>query len=176
MACFCRMRSRGAEALATPAWLIRCTVQHAIYYDPAAQGGFLGLGSKLQVKTAKDAKSGPVSATAPFSFVGIEDSYFAAAFLPGGKSSVEETTYADNVPDAKGADEQRVGVGVGGQGVNSFSLFVGPKDTDLLRKVDPKLEQVVDWGWFWFLAQPLFTALTGPPIIWCTTTDGRSSW
>ncbi len=127
------------------------TVQHAIYYDLP--------NSKLQVKTAKDAKSGPVSATGQFSFVGIEDSYFAAAFLPGSKSSVQETTFADAVPDAKGADEQRVGVGVGGEGANTLSLFVGPKDTDLLRKVDPKLEQVVDWGWFWFLAQPLFTAL-----------------
>ena len=135
------------------------TVQHAIYYDPAASGGFFGISSKLQVKTAKDAKSGPISASGQFSFVGIEDSYFAAAFLPGNKPSVEQTTFSDGVPDAKGADEQRVGVGVGGEGSNTLSLFVGPKDTDLLRKVDPKLEQVVDWGWFWFLAHPLFTAL-----------------
>ena len=127
------------------------TVQHAIYYDLP--------NTKLQVKTVKDAKSGPVSASGQFSFVGIEDSYFAAAFLPGNKSSVEQTTFGDNVPDAKGADEQRVGVGVGGEGLNAMSLYVGPKDTDLLRNVDPKLEQVVDWGWFWFLAQPLFTAL-----------------
>jgi YidC/Oxa1 family membrane protein insertase len=127
------------------------TVQHAIYYDLP--------NTKLQVKTAKDAKNGPVSVSGQFSFVGIEDSYFAAAFLPANKSSVEETTFGDNVPDNKGADEQRVGVGVGGEGVNTVQLFVGPKDTDLLRKVDPKLEQVVDWGWFWFLAQPLFTVL-----------------
>jgi YidC/Oxa1 family membrane protein insertase len=127
------------------------SVQHAIYYDLP--------NTKLQVKTAKDAKNGPVSATGQFSFVGIEDSYFAAAFLPANRSSVEETTFSDGVPDAKGADEQRVGVGVGGEGLNTLSLFVGPKDSDLLRKVDPKLEQVVDWGWFWFLAQPLFTAL-----------------
>lgn len=127
------------------------SVQHAIYYEIP--------NSKLQVKTAKDAKNGPVSATGQFSFVGIEDSYFAAAFLPADKSSVEETTFADNVPDAKGAEEQRVGVGVGGEGSNTVSLFVGPKDSDLLRKVDPKLEQVVDWGWFWFLAKPLFTVL-----------------
>jgi len=127
------------------------TVLHAIYYELP--------NSKLQVKTAKDAKNGPVSASGQFSFVGIEDSYFAAAFLPANKSSVEETTFSDNVPDNKGADEQRVGVGVGGEGVNTVSLFVGPKDTDLLKKVDPKLEQVVDWGWFWFLAQPLFTVL-----------------
>ena len=127
------------------------TVQHAIYYDLP--------NTKLQVKTAKDAKNGPVSASGQFSFVGIEDSYFAAAFLPANKSSVEQTTFADMVPDNAGADEQRVGVGVGGEGVNTVALFVGPKDTDLLRAVDPKLEQVVDWGWFWFLAQPLFKAL-----------------
>ena len=127
------------------------TVQHAIYYDLST--------TKLQVKTAKDAKSGPISASGQFSFAGIEDSYFAAAFLPANKSSVEQTTFSDNVPDAKGADEQRVGVGVGGEGLNAMALFVGPKDSDLLTKVDPKLEQLVDWGWFWFLAQPLFSAL-----------------
>jgi YidC/Oxa1 family membrane protein insertase len=30
---------------------------------------------------------------------------------------------------------------------------------ETLRKIDPKLEQVVDYGWFWFLAKPLVAAL-----------------
>jgi YidC/Oxa1 family membrane protein insertase len=127
------------------------SVQHALYYDLP--------NTKLQVKQAKDAKSGPVSASGQFSFVGIEDSYFTAAFLPGEKSTVEETTFADTVPDAAGKDEQRVGVGVGGEGVNMLSLFVGPKDTDLLRKVNPRLEQLVDWGFFGVIAKPLFYVL-----------------
>jgi YidC/Oxa1 family membrane protein insertase len=126
-------------------------VQHALFYDlPAA---------KLQVKQAKDAKDGPVSASGQFSFLGLEDSYFAGVFLPGNRTSVEQTTYADNLPDANGKDELRVGAGVGGEGVNMLSLFVGPKDTDLLRKVDPKLEQVVDWGFFGIIAKPLFLVL-----------------
>lgn len=126
-------------------------VQHALFYDlPAA---------KLQVKQAKDAKDGPVSASGQFSFLGLEDSYFAAVFLPGNRTSVEQTTYADNLPDANGKDELRVGAGVGGEGVNTLSLFVGPKDTDLLRRVDPKLEQVVDWGFFGIIAKPLFLVL-----------------
>jgi YidC/Oxa1 family membrane protein insertase len=126
-------------------------VQHALYYDlPAA---------KLQVKQAKDAKDGPLLASGQFSFLGLEDSYFAAVFLPGNRTSVEQTTYADSVPDAAGKDEQRVGAGVGGEGVNMLSLFVGPKDTDLLRRVDPKLEQVVDWGFFGIIAKPLFLVL-----------------
>ncbi len=64
-----------------------------------------------------------------------------------------------SVPDAAGKDEKRVGVGVGGEGLNSLSLFVGPKDTDLLRTVNPKLAQVVDWGFFGVIAKPLFLVL-----------------
>ena len=40
--------------------------------------------------------------------------------------------------------------------VNRFSLYVGPKDIDILRAVNPKLEQVVDFGWLSILAKPLF--------------------
>ena len=127
------------------------SVQHALYYDQA--------NSKLKSIGFGDAKNGPVSASGQFSFAGIEDSYFTAVFLPGDKSSVEETTFADAVPNADGKDEKRVGAGVGGEGLNSLSLFVGPKDTDLLRKVNPKLEQVVDWGFFGVIAKPLFLVL-----------------
>jgi YidC/Oxa1 family membrane protein insertase len=126
-------------------------VQHALYYDLP--------NSKLKSIAFGDAKNGPVSASGQFSFVGIEDSYFTAVFLPGDKPSIEQTTFADAVPNADGKDEKRVGVGVGGDGLNSLSLFVGPKDTDLLRKVNPKLEQVVDWGFFGVIAKPLFLVL-----------------
>jgi len=130
----------------------QAAVEHAIYYDQQ--------NAKLQVKNAKDAADGPVGASGQFSFAGIEDSYFTAAFLPGAKPSVEQVTYADPVPDAKGTNVPRVGVGVGGEGSNQFSLFVGPKDTDLLKRVDPKLEQLVDWGrWLGFIAKPLFGIL-----------------
>jgi YidC/Oxa1 family membrane protein insertase len=127
------------------------SVQHALYYDLA--------NSKLKSIAFGDAKNGPVSTSGQFSFVGIEDSYFTAVFLPGERPSVEETTFADAVPNVDGKDEKRVGVGVGGDGLNSLSLFVGPKDTDLLRKVNPKLEQVVDWGFFGVIAKPLFLVL-----------------
>ncbi len=36
---------------------------------------------------------------------------------------------------------------------------MGPKDVDLLRKVDPKLQQLIDWGWFGIIAKPIFLAL-----------------
>src|SRR5665213_2629444 len=83
------------------------SVQHALYYDLP--------NTKLKSLSFGDAKNGPVSASGQFSFVGIEDSYFTAVFLPGDVPSIEETTFADAVPNADGKDEKRVGVGVGGQ-------------------------------------------------------------
>jgi YidC/Oxa1 family membrane protein insertase len=122
-----------------------------LYYDLAA--------SKLVINQVKEAKNGPVSSSGQYSFAGLEDTFFASVFLPGSKSSVEMTTFSDQIPDAAGKEEPRVGASVGGDGLNVFSLYVGSKDIDLLKKVDPKLEQLVDWGWFGVIAKPLFLVL-----------------
>jgi YidC/Oxa1 family membrane protein insertase len=41
----------------------------------------------------------------------------------------------------------------------AFRLFVGPKDLDVLRGVNPPLDHLVDYGWFSFVAKPLFLGL-----------------
>jgi YidC/Oxa1 family membrane protein insertase len=125
------------------------TDEQVAYYD-----------SKRQTKAAKDAKNGPVSFSGQYSFEGMEDKFFAGVFLPSNHSSSNEVTvFSDTVPNAAGADEQRAGAAVGGEGVNIGALFVGPKDYDLLAKVDPRLEQLIDWGWTKILAEPLFLAI-----------------
>jgi YidC/Oxa1 family membrane protein insertase len=126
--------------------------QHSLRFDLSE--------NKLITGDAKDANDGPVSVTGNFLFAGLEDSYFAAVFLADGGSSLEVETFNDVVPDEPdGEEEPHVGAAVGRQGQNRFSLFVGPKDLDILRKVNPKLEQVVDFGWFALLSKPLFLAL-----------------
>lgn len=125
--------------------------EHALYYDVA--------NTKLNTKDAKDAKNGPVSSLGQFSFAGLNDQYFAGVFLTTTRPQMELTTFSDNVPDADGKDEQRVGAAVGGDSVNNFNFFAGPKDMDLLQTVDPKLEQLIDWGWFGIIAKPLFLVL-----------------
>jgi YidC/Oxa1 family membrane protein insertase len=126
--------------------------QKAVYYDLT--------NSKLLEKDPKEAKNGPVTFSGQFSFAGLEDKYFAGVFLPTNKSSVDITVFSDAIPAPTGTDkQQRVGAAVGGEGVNTFSYFIGPKDNDLLKKVDPKLTQLIDWGWFEILAKPLFLAL-----------------
>jgi YidC/Oxa1 family membrane protein insertase len=127
-------------------------LQHTVRYDATA--------SKLVTKTAKDAKNGPVTDSGNYTFAGLEDNFFAAVALPTDSSALEVRTYSDDVKTP--ADEKPVpyvGAGISTGGQNQFSLYVGPKDVDILRKVNPKLAQLVDWGFFGILAKPLFLSL-----------------
>jgi len=112
---------------------------------------------KLVKNSAKSAKNGPVITTGNYSFAGIEDKYFVAAFLPQHAGSAELATFSDSAPTVLDPKEIAfAGAAVGDGPVNHLELYVGPKDIDILRAVNPKLEQVVDFGWFSFLAKPLF--------------------
>ncbi len=125
------------------------TMERVTYFDGAA--------NKLITNEAKAAKDGPVSISGSFHFAGVEDNYFAALFLPAGSGALEVETFSDSVPPPGAKDEIAfVGVAVGGEGQNRLSLFVGPKDLDILKQVNPRLTTVVDFGWLSFLAQPLF--------------------
>jgi YidC/Oxa1 family membrane protein insertase len=102
-------------------------------------------------------KSGNGTAAGDFSFAGLVDAYFAAVFLPERSSSVELQMFSDGVPTSLDKSAKlETGIAVSDGATNRFRLFVGPKDYNLLKKVDPKLEGVIDFGWFSFLAKPLF--------------------
>jgi YidC/Oxa1 family membrane protein insertase len=138
----------------------RVAEQHAVYFDPH-EASMMGLSQgKLTNKDAKSVKDGPAIVTGNYSFAGLDDRFFAAVFLPKDNATIRVETIKDDVPPAPaGKEEMRVGVEVGGDSVNHFTLFVGPKDIDLLRRVDPKLQQLIDWGWFGVIAKPLFLAM-----------------
>jgi YidC/Oxa1 family membrane protein insertase len=123
--------------------------QRTLYFDVTQ--------NKLVEQPPKAAAKGPVTNSGNFSFAGIADTYFAAVFLPEGNSGMQVVTFEDTVKTPH--DQTPValsGVALSGGTVNRFEVFVGPKDIDLLTRINPKLEQVVDFGWMAFLAKPLF--------------------
>jgi YidC/Oxa1 family membrane protein insertase len=125
------------------------TKQQTIYFDVTA--------NKLRELNAGAAKSGPVTNSGNFTFAGIEDGYFAAIFLPDGNAAMSEVTFSDTTRTPlieKPAPFAGAAVSMGA--VNHFEVFVGPKDFDLLKRVNPKLEQVINFGWLSILAKPLF--------------------
>jgi YidC/Oxa1 family membrane protein insertase len=116
--------------------------------------------SKVIRDNAKVAKEGPRNTDGAYSYVGLEDQYFTAVFLPPGNGVTQSTTFSDPVSTPYDKEEQPyVGVAVGSAARASYSLFIGPKDIDTLRSVNPKLEQIVDWGMFGIVAKPLFLIL-----------------
>ncbi len=116
--------------------------------------------NKLVRDAAKTAKNGPVNADGSFSFAGIDDQYFAVAFLPPQNAALQTTTFDDIVASpVNNSEEPYPGVAVGGASRNQFGIYLGPKEVALLHMVNPKLDGIVDWGWFRIIAQPLFMVL-----------------
>ena len=126
--------------------------QRTLYFNTAD--------NKLVEQNAKAAKNGPVTSSGDYSFAGIADTYFAAVFLPEGGNTMQVITFSDTVRTQ--LDEKPApfpGMAVSASPANRFSLFVGPKDVDLLKRINPKLEAVVDFGWLSIIAKPLFLAV-----------------
>jgi YidC/Oxa1 family membrane protein insertase len=86
---------------------------------------------------------------------GLEDNYFLTAFLPRGAAAA--TLRPVKLQAGKEAlDESEVvlsGVGL------DTELFLGPKDLDLLEKLRPGMDKLIDYGWFAIVAKPLLWGL-----------------
>ncbi|NQD36026.1 membrane protein insertase YidC [Permianibacter sp. IMCC34836] len=87
--------------------------------------------------------------------------YFIAAWVPADKT-------ANNIYTRVRADKQSiigiqqapVSIAPGESMTLSASLYLGPKIQDDLAKVAPGLDLTVDYGFLWWIGQPLFIALT----------------
>lgn len=130
------------------------TTERAVYYDKNASG-YLGLtqGSLIEKGPSKE----PIQASGAHLFAGVSDTYFAAVFLPPNDEAMHETVFTDYATTATESKKLAFpGIAVSDGDINEFRLFVGPKDVDLLKRIDPKLEQLVNFGWIAVLAKPLF--------------------
>jgi YidC/Oxa1 family membrane protein insertase len=96
---------------------------------------------------------------------GIEDRYFAAVFLPpnGAAPGTLETRYWRVLRtvqvDAKDTQEPVPQVATASKQPLALRVYVGPKDYDDLKKMNPQLHALVNFGWLEFIADPLFHGL-----------------
>lgn len=93
-----------------------------------------------------------------FRFLGVEDHYFAAVFLPVVPSGLQQIQMAlDSGPSAENAEAASLRAGVYSAASDGrFKLFVGPKDSEVLPE---ELRELINYGWFAFLCKPLFVGL-----------------
>jgi len=112
-----------------------------------------------------DQPAQPQRRVANADFGGIEDLYFAAAFVPEKTGTLTLTDWRlerDVVIEGKSAKQPLAEVAAGsseGAVPLAIRVFVGPKDLDILKAQKPPLGQLVDFGWMEFIAAPLFYLL-----------------
>ena len=112
------------------------------------------LGVSGQSESAGSRRSGPME------FMGIEDQFFTATFIPDGSGPLlwhwtqYHTVGSDSQPEA----EMAAGPSNPADSVR-MRVYVGPKDLALLSKEKPSLEELVQFGWMSIVAKPMLFVL-----------------
>ncbi len=121
-------------------------------------------------------QSQPALQTGPMEYLGIEDQFFTAAFLPDGTElSLWHWTQDHGIlEDGKPASEPIAEMAAGTTIAASLRtrVYVGPKDLKILEKTKPPLAELINFGWTGVIAKPLLWILQTiqtkvPNYGWC---------
>ncbi|GAB3460405.1 membrane protein insertase YidC [Azotobacter salinestris] len=86
--------------------------------------------------------------------------YFVTAWVPNKDDTNLVTTRKDSQGNyIIGFTGPTLNIPAGASGETVSRLYAGPKDQDQLEAVSPGLELTVDYGFLWFIAQPIFWLL-----------------
>jgi YidC/Oxa1 family membrane protein insertase len=105
----------------------------------------------------------PAVQSGPLEYLGVEDQFFTAAFIPDGTnlSLWHWMQNHDVLVEGKtvGEPEAEMAAGTTEPAPLKARVFVGPKDLTLLSKMKPSLEDLVQFGWTGIIAKPIFEIL-----------------
>lgn len=96
----------------------------------------------------------------PGGWIAMIQHYFLSAWIPNPEQSHTYSAKATSsgINFASFISPPFV-VDPGQTGTSSASFYAGPKDQYALEKISPYLDLSVDYGWLWWIAQPLFWLL-----------------
>jgi YidC/Oxa1 family membrane protein insertase len=139
--------------------------------DPNVVSGGLGMSSYLGAAAStkdqtfkkfpfKDLAETPLKESMTGGWVSIIQHYFISAWIPDAQTNNElgSVTTADNMHILRFTSPLQ-NIASGSSGEFSARFYAGPKDQYALRDIAPGLELSVDYGWLWFIAQPIFWLL-----------------
>jgi len=109
-------------------------------------------GKRLQEDVTK--LTGEKALTGTLAWAALQDTYFAAALLPKGQGLHAFVARAEGDQPVVGLAGGRQPLAPGAQVTTVAQVFAGPKDLDVLKGVGQELDNLVDLGWFGFLARP----------------------
>ena len=109
----------------------------------------------------EDMAEEPFRAQLPGGWIAMIQHYFLSAWIPNPDQS---HTYSTRVTRAgfniAGFTSPPLVLDPGQGGSTGARFYAGPKDQYRLEEISPYLDLSVDYGWLWWIAQPLFWLLT----------------
>ncbi len=93
-------------------------------------------------------------------WVAMLQHYFVSAWVPDADSNNQLYTNSVRGSGIVGMKGEQLVIPAGDTKTVSASFFVGPKDQERLSALSPTLNLTVDYGFLWWLAQPLHWLLT----------------
>jgi YidC/Oxa1 family membrane protein insertase len=132
---------------------VKSSVSHIIY----------GTSEKLE-NVAQQKLDEDRTIPGPLQMAGLVDRYFISLFLPDSPDQISfrigrRVWDPPNWKEKEKPKEAFAALASQQPKPLAFRLFVGPKDLDVLRAINPPLDRLVDYGWFSIVAKPLFLGL-----------------
>ncbi|TKI07288.1 membrane protein insertase YidC [Martelella alba] len=116
--------------------------------------------NKYKKYSFSDIKDENLNVTTQGGWVAMLQQYFATAWVP--QTAGPHTFYTSNLDNGQAAigyKSQPITVAPGAQTNLDATLWVGPEIQDKMAAIAPHLDLTVDYGWLWFISQPLFKLL-----------------
>jgi len=111
--------------------------------------------------TFEDMAEDPFKATLPGGWIAMIQHYFLSAWIP---DPAQNHNYSTRVTSGgfniAGFTSPPLVLDPGQPGEVGADFYAGPKDQYRLKEISPYLDLSVDYGWLWWIAQPLFWLLT----------------
>ncbi|MEY8204116.1 MAG: membrane protein insertase YidC [Bermanella sp.] len=86
--------------------------------------------------------------------------YFIGAWVPNNEQAHTYNTRKAGHHYLVGYYDEALVVPAGANGETFTGLYLGPKDQEKLAEISENLDLTIDYGWLWWVAQPLFWLLT----------------
>ncbi|MBE9539423.1 MAG: membrane protein insertase YidC [Proteobacteria bacterium] len=140
--------------------------------DPAANSSGMGMVPFLGAAVTQpddrftkfsfeDMEEEPFKAQLPGGWVAMIQHYFLSAWIPNPDQTHNYSTRVTGSGfNIAGFTSPALTLDPGEQGSTGARFYAGPKDQYVLRDISPYLELSVDYGWLWWIAQPIFWLLT----------------
>ncbi len=125
--------------------------EKSAYYD--VYGPVALIGRTFEYENAWDWEAGDSYGPGDIRWAGFTNNYFLAGMMPRDIESAQLF-----FRDEDKTLETRLSTPWNGATV-SYTLYVGPKDTEALNAVDPAFDRAIDFGWSHFIARPLVSLL-----------------